>query len=315
MDAASPEPGTLAAIWMGATAATGLLLLLVGGRLLLLMAAVAGGAAGWLAGGAACESLVPEWPPAICAATCGVLGAGLAALFLRPAIALLLAVVGACAGLLVAGALIERGVVPTGRAPYGSPRTAAVEPTAASGVRDARSSALAAIERALSSRSLNRAQGPQAAPAASAGAQSPGDEVAREDGAEPREVTGTGALVTLARAGMQVWRELASAWQSVPPQARTLLAASAGAGGVAGLVLGLLFPGWAMSGASAMVGAMLLCGSGLPLAERLSGGAVRAPESPTGWLLLVGALAVAGWGFQAWRRSAARSAAATASPA
>lgn len=306
MDATAPSPGTLAAIWMGATAATGLLLLLCGGRLLLLMATVLGGAAGWIAGGALCESLVPEWSPAICAATCAVLGAGLAALFLTPAIALLLAIAGAVGGLLVAGALIERGMVPTGRAPYGSTRTAAVEPSAASGVRDARSTALAVIERALS--------GPVAAAATAAdagqsGTASPSPSVSAAADADP------GSLVTLARAGMQVWRELMAAWASVPPQARTLLAASAGAGGVAGLALGLLFSRWAMSGASAIVGAALVCGAGLPLAERISGGAVRAPESPSGWLLLVGAIAVAGWAFQSWRASAVRAAAAASTPA
>ena len=306
MDAASPAPGTLAAIWMGATASTGLLLVLFGGRLLLLMVTVAGGAAGWLAGGAVCESLVPEWSPALCAATCAVLGAGLAALFLKPTIAVIMALAGAVAGLLVAGALIERGMVPTGRAPYGSPRSAAVEPTAARGVRDARSSALAAIERALSGEPSGAAT--EAPPAQPSTASAPAD------GARP-PAADSGSLVTLARAGVQAWRELGAAWESVPPQARTLLAASAGAGAAAGLVLGILFSRWATTGVSALVGAGLLCGAGLPLAERMSGGAVRAPESPTGWLLLVAAIAVSGWAFQAWRRSAGASAASGAPPA
>lgn len=284
---------------MGATASTGLLLVLFGGRLLLLMVTVAGGAAGWLAGGAVCESLVPEWSPALCAATCAVLGAGLAALFLKPTIAVIMALAGAVAGLLVAGALIERGMVPTGRAPYGSPRSAAVEPTAARGVRDARSSALAAIERALSGEPSGAAT--EAPPAQPGTASAPDAD--------------SGSLVTLARAGVQAWRELGAAWESVPPQARTLLAASAGAGAAAGLVLGILFSRWATTGVSALVGAGLLCGAGLPLAERMSGGAVRAPESPTGWLLLVAAIAVSGWAFQAWRRSAGASAASGAPPA
>ena len=305
MDAASTATGTLAAIWMGATAAVGLMLLLFGGRLLLLMVTLAGGAAGWLAGGAVCESLVPEWSPAICAATCAVLGAGLAALFLKPTISILLGAAGATAGLLVAGALIERGMVPTGRAPYGSPRTAAVEPSAASGVRDARSTALAAIERALSPKPARSAPSAVAAPAGAASPPAPGGASAGTDG---------GALITLARAGMRTWRELSAAWDSVPPQARTLLAASAGAGGVAGLVLGLLFSTWAMTGVSSVVGAMLLSGAGLPLAEQISGGAVRAPESSTGWLLLVGALAVAGWAFQSFRRDRAKVTAADAAP-
>lgn len=303
MDATSTAPGTLAAIWMGATAATGLLMLLAGGRLLLLLVTLAGGALGWIAGGALCESLVPEWPPALCAATCGVIGAGLAALFLRPAVALLLALAGIITGLLVAGALIEGGMLPTGRAPYGSSRTAAVEPTAASGVRDARSSALAAIERALSGGTARAAPPPAEAPAArGAGPAGP----AQPTPISPGTSASDSSIVTLARAGLQVWRDLGAAWDSIPPQARTLLAASAGAGGVAGLVLGLLFSNWAMSGVSSLVGAMLLCGAGLPLAERLSGGAMRAPESPTGWLLAVTAVAVAGWAFQAWRRRAAR---------
>lgn len=306
MDAASTAPGTLAAIWMGATAAVGLMLLLFGGRLLLLMVTVAGGVAGWLAGGAMCESLVPEWSPAVCAATCAVLGAGLAALFLKPTIAILLGVAGAATGLLVAGALIERGMVPTGRAPYGSPRAAAVEPSAASGVRDARSTALAAIERALSPKSRGPVRASSAGDDGTPGPPRPGDAQVTPD---------SGVLITLARAGMQVWRELSQAWDSVPPQARTLLAASAGAGGVAGLVLGLLFSRWAMSGVSALIGAMVLCGAGLPLAERVSGGAVRAPESSTGWLLLVGAVAVAGWAFQGWRRSAAKDTACRPEPA
>lgn len=289
MDGPLPAPGALAALWMGATAAIGLLLLLCGGRLLLLMVTVAGGAAGWLAGGAACESLVPEWPPALCAATCAVLGAGLAALFLNPAVAVLLALVGASAGILVAGALIERGIVPTGRAPYGAPPAAAVDPSAATGVREARSTALAAIERALSNRT---------------------DSAVRQSDGAP-----TDSLVTLARAGTQVWRELSSSWKSVPDQARTLLAASAGAGGVAGLVLAMLFSRWAMAGVSALVGSILLCGAGLPLAERISGGAVRAPESPIGWLLLVGAGAAVGWAFQSWRRRASEAAARAPAPA
>ena len=291
---------------MGATAAVGLMLLLFGGRLLLLMVTLAGGAAGWVAGGALCESLVPEWPPAMCAATGAVLGAGLAALFLKPTIAILLGATGAVAGLLVAGALIERGVVPTGRAPYGSPRAAAVEPTAASGVRDARSTALAAIERALSGQARASAPAADGTPSSRAPASPPGSAPAGASG---------GALVTLARAGMQVWRDLAAAWDAVPPQARTLLSASAGAGGVAGLVLGLLFSRWVMSGVAALVGALMLCGAGLPLAERMSGGAVRAPESPTGWLVLASALAVAGWAFQNWRQRAAKGAAGQATPA
>jgi hypothetical protein len=284
---------------MGATAAIGLLLLLAGGRLLLIMVTLAGGAVGWVAGGALCASLVPEWPPALCAATCAVIGAGLAALFLRPAVAMLLALAGTVTGLLVAGALIEGGMLPTGRAPYGAPRTAAVEPSAASGVRDARSGALAAIERALSGTPAVAAPtGPQSNPL-------PEEQPAPTGSA----VNANGSsIVTLARAGMQVWRDLSGAWDSVPPQARTLLAASAGAGGVAGLVLGLLFSTWAMSGVSSLVGAMLLCGAGLPLAERVSGGALRAPDSPTGWLLLVTAIAVTGWAFQAWRRRVARTA-------
>ena len=298
MDATSPAAGTLAALWMGATAAIGLLLLLFGGRLLLLMVTLAGGAAGWIAGGALCESLVPEWPPALCAATCAVLGAGLAALFLQPTIALLLGVVGALGGLLVAGALIERGVIPTGRAPYGEPPSAAVDPNAAAGVRDARSIALAAIERALS--------GQARASTAAASAGNPGNTPPVADtGAAARD--DASALITLARAGMQVRRDLSAAWDSVPQQARTLLAASAGAGGVAGLVMGILFTRVALSGVSALVGSMLLCGAGLPLAERFSGGAVRAPDSPTGWLLVVAAVAVAGWTFQAWRRRSAQS--------
>jgi hypothetical protein len=303
MDA--PAPGTLAAIWMVATAAIGALLLLCGGRLLLLMVTLAGGALGWVAGGALCESLVPEWSPALCAATCAVLCAGLAALFLRPAIALLMGVAGALAGLLVAGALIEGGVVPTGRAPYGSARSDAVEPSAAAGVRDARSKALMTVEAALAAR-RHRAASQGAGPAQGAAGASQGAGTA-----QGAEVPGTdSATLTLARVGVQLGKELASIWQSVPTQARTLLAAAAGAGGIGGLLLGILCGRWVMSGVAALVGAMLLCAGGLPLAERLSSGAVRAPESATGWLLLIGALTAGGWAFQHWRRTGTRAGAA-----
>lgn len=280
------EAGAAPGIWLGAGAALGGLLLLFGNRLLLPVVAIAGGTLGWMLGDALREAIVPEWPPPLCAAATAVTCAGLAALFLRPAIVLLAALGGSVAALLIAGALVERGIVPTGRAPYGSAATQAVDPAAAQGVGAARSAVLAGIERALAD------QAPSA----------PGDGA----GNPPQGTSGQyGSAVRYAGTGMRIWNEITRAWGEVPAQARTLLSAAAAAGGAAGLVVGMLFGAWTAAGVSSMLGSALLACAGFPLAERISGGAIKAPESAGAWLLALSSAWIAGWAFQAWRTQSA----------
>lgn len=291
------DAGSAPALWLGAMAALGLMLLLFGSRILLPVVAIAGGTVGWMLGDGLREALVPEWPPPICAAVSAVIAAGIAALFLRPALVLIAAAGGAAAALLVAGALIERGIVPTGRAPYGSAPTQAVDPLAARGVGAARSAALDSIERALAD-----------PPAGASGGQDGDAGRASAAGGQ------YGSAVRYAGIGMRVWGEIARAWSEVPTQARTLLSAAAAAGGAAGLVVGMLFGAWTAAGVSSMLGSALLVGAGFPLAERISHGTVTAPGTAGAWLLSLAAVWVAGWAFQAWRAQSASRAAPSGEP-
>ncbi|MSR28016.1 MAG: hypothetical protein EXS03_00360 [Phycisphaerales bacterium] len=247
---------------LGLLALLGFFLLIAGVRLIGLVAAFTGGTLGWCLGGILHDTLVPGWSPALCAASAAVAGAALAALFIRPAVAVAFAVAGLSLGLILGGVLIERGIAPTApiQADGGGPPPAPEHPSSA--VRVARSGLLE-----LARTSLGEAQ---------------------QAGGSPNALAGVGG---------RAWTAVRTRWQSVPGATRTFLLAMAGGGAVLGFGLGVVFSRWALAGASSAVGALLLVGCGLPLGENLTG-AYRCPESMAAWLLLLGAVTLSGWAFQ-----------------
>ena len=131
---------TMSTLILALFAALGFFLLIAGVQLVGLIAAFTGGVLGWCIGGFIHDSFVPEWSPAICAATASVGCAALAALFVRPAVAVGFAAAGTIIGLLFAGLLVERGIAPT--APLPSAKSSAnvtQEATPSASVRAARS--------------------------------------------------------------------------------------------------------------------------------------------------------------------------------
>ncbi len=249
----------------------GFLLLIAGVRLLALVAAFTGGALGWCLGGIVHDNVVPEWSPAICAATASVCCAALAALFVKPAVSVGFAVAGTIIGLLFGGLLIERGIAPT--APLSTtPSVTVGESSPAASVRAARSGLTEAVTVIL--------------------------------GEVRDSPTGVGRAEQFAGAGGRIVALARTRWAIVPAATRTFLLATTAAGGVMGLVLGLFFSRWATAGAASMLGSILFLGCGLPLTETLIP-SVRCPESPAAWLLLGAATTLSGWAFQ-MRRSEAK---------
>lgn len=251
----------------------GFFLIVAGVRLMGLVAAFTGGVIGWCLGGFLHDSLVPEWSPTLCAATACVMGAALAALFIRPAVALGFGVTGTIIGLLLGAVLVERGIAPT--APIATETQVLMsdrEPPPAASLRAARSglaqSILAIVDDAI----------PTAQP--------------------------TARLTRLAGAGTRIATLVKSRWSLVPAATRTFLMAMVGGGAVVGLGLGLLFSRWALAGASSALGSLLLLGCGMSVLESLVP-QFRSPESVAAWLFLGAATTVAGWAFQ-MRRVQAR---------
>ena len=256
---------------LGLLALLGFFLLIAGVRLIGLVAAFTGGAIGWCVGGALHQFLVPEWSIALCAATVAVAGAALGALFIRPAVAICGATVGLGLGLTLGTLMVERGITPT--APVATSESVApTEVQASSALKQARSGL-----QELFGGTLDAVQDSQGHP----------DQI--------RVVAGLGARLLV---------DLKSRWTTVPGATRTFLLAMAVGGATVGLGIGIIFSRWALAGASSALGAILFLGCGLPLGEELTH-AYRTPESPRAWLLLLGALTLAGWAFQ-MRRVEAR---------
>ncbi|MSR68880.1 MAG: hypothetical protein EXS17_00820 [Phycisphaerales bacterium] len=244
----------------------GFFLIIAGFRLLGLVAAFTGGVLGWCLGGFLHDSLVTEWPPTLCAATASVIGAAIAALFVRPAVALGFGVAGTIIGLLLGGVLVERGIAPTAPLATSTPALKIDrEPLPAASVRAARSglaqSILTILDDAI----------PTAEPSA--------------------------RLTTLAGAGSRIATLVKSRWKLVPQATQTFLTAMTGGGAIVGLGIGLLFSRWALAGASSALGSLLLLGCGMPVLESLVP-SFRCPESASAWLFLGAATTLAGWAFQ-----------------
>lgn len=251
----------------------GFFLIVAGVHLLGLVAAFTGGVLGWCLGGFLHDSLVPEWSPTLCAATACVIGAALAALFIRPAVALGFGVAGTLIGLLLGAVLVERGIAPTAPLETATPAlTTEREPPPAASLRAARSglaqSILAIVDDALPT-------------------------------AEP-----TAQIARLAGAGTRIATLVKSRWSIVPQATQTFLLAMTAGGAIIGLGIGVLFSRWALAGASSALGSLLLLGCGMPVLESLVP-QFRCPESAAAWLFLGAATTLAGWAFQ-MRRVQAR---------
>ncbi len=244
----------------------GFFLITAGVRLLGLVAAFTGGTLGWCLGGFMHDSFVPEWSAALCAASCAVIGAATAALFIRPAVALGFGVVGTILGLLLGGVLVERGIAPTAPLPVASAVSdrASEAPPAAS-VRAARSGLAQAVLTIIDD--------------------------ARDDGASDARLT------RLAGAGGRIGTLIQTRWNLVPQATQTFLVAMTAGSAIIGLGVGLCFARWAIAGASSALGSLLLLGCGLPLLESLVP-AFRCPESVAAWLCLGAATTLSGWAFQ-----------------
>lgn len=251
-------------------AALGFFLLIAGVRLIGLIAAFTGGVLGWCLGGFFHDAMVPQWSPALCAATASVACAATAALFVRPAVAIGFGAAGTIIGLLFGGLLVERGIAPT--APLTAPVTsgdtvnpALHETTPAASVRAARSGLTDSIITILGE-------------------------------VRPQGDT-MGSLSHLAGAGGRIGTQVKSRWELVPPATQTFLFATTAGGAIMGFGLGILFSRWALAGAASTLGSLLLLGCGMPLIETILP-SFRSPESPAAWFFLGGATTLAGWAFQ-----------------
>lgn len=260
-------------------AALGFFLLIAGVQLVGLIAAFTGGVLGWCLGGFIHDSFVPEWSPAICAATASVGCAALAALFVRPAVAVGFAAAGTIIGLLFAGLLVERGIAPTAPLPSAkSSANATQEPTPSASVRAARSGLTDSILSII------------------------GESRHQSAGEDP-----TGSIARLAGAGGRIAAQIKSRWDLVPPATQTFLFAVTAGGAVMGFGLGIFFARWALAGAAATLGSLLFLGCGMPLMETIVP-SFHCPESPTAWIFLGGATTLAGWAFQMRRVQAQKEA-------
>ena len=246
-------------------AALGFFLLIAGVRLIGLIAAFTGGVLGWCLGGFIHDAIIPEWSPALCAATAAVACAALAALFVRPAVAVGFGFAGTIIGLLFGGLLVERGIAPTAPVTSTSSASTSHEATPAASVRAARSGFTDSV---ISILGETRAQGDS-----------------------------TENFARLAGAGGRIAALVKSRWELVPSATQTFLFAVTAGGAIMGLGLGIFFGRWALAGAASTLGSLLLLGCGMPLIETIVP-SFRCPESPAAWLFLGGATTLAGWAFQ-----------------
>lgn len=278
-------------------ASLGLLLLIAGVRLIGLIAALTGGVLGWCLGGVVHDTVVPEWSPALCAATASVAFAAIAALFVRPAVAIGFGVAGTLIGLLFGGLLVERGIAPTAQIPL-VPATGVLdnEATPAASVRSARSGLTAAIVTILGESRI--ASTP------------PRSETSTDSHATATTSATTDTLSRLAGLGSRTTALIKSRWALVPQATQTFLFATTACGAIMGFALGILFSRWALAGAAATLGSLLLLGCGMPLLEMIVP-SFRCPESPAAWLFIGGATTLAGWAFQMRRVQSAKQSSST----
>jgi hypothetical protein len=243
----------------------GVLLMIAGVRLIGLVAAFTGGTLGGCVAVTVQGSIAPDWSPALCAASATVIGTALGALFVRPAVATGFAIVGATLGIVVAAALIERGITSPPPSPDGPQAAGEIDTASSQSVRETQTGIVELVRRiALESREVQ----------------------ASDD-----------AMRALAGIGRRSWISLTALWQRVPSASRTLLLALGAGGAALGIGLVIAFPRWSVAGASSALGAALALSCGLPLGERLTG-AFRTPQSPVAWFMLFAALTLAGWAFQ-----------------
>lgn len=256
----------MASIVLLALAVIGFVLILCGGRLLPLVAALTGALFGWMLGGVVQAAVLPDWPPLVGAGLSALAGAALGALFVRMAVAVGFAAVGAVLFTLLAGLLVERGVAPT-QLPMQADSVAAVgtPSEAKQSIRNAR-------------RGLSNAVW----------------EIVGDARGQSRD---EGTIPALAGAGSRLSLLIRERLGGVPGPTRTFLIAATAAGAAIGLGIGLLFARAANAAAAAILGAMLLLGCGMPLLESWFP-TIRSPSHPLGWIFLGAALAVAGWAFQ-----------------
>lgn len=246
--------------------ALGFLLVIAGLRLIGLVAAVSGGILGWCLGGVIHGTLIPEWSPAICATVASVACAALAALFIRPAVAVGFGAAGTIIGALIGGILVERGIAPTApNADADVSPTSQLDSTPAQAVRAARSGFSESMQTIL-----GQTQG----------------------GSTPTET-----LARLAGAGSRIGAVAKSRWDLVPAPTRTFLLASTAAGAIIGFGVGVVFARWALAGASSALGTLLLLACGIPLMEKHAP-TIPLPKSTAAWILVGAALTLAGWAFQ-----------------
>lgn len=250
----------------------GLLLLAFGRKLLkpvLVVAAIFGGVVVAVRIG---HAFAPSMSPLLFAAA-GALGGVLAVmLFYRVALALALGAIGAVAAMLIATTAAEFGFVDVGPKP--DAETAEVAPrepiVARLPVGDA--------ERALMSEQM--------------------------DGVSPG--LGPAVLEWLDRASrllaeVGLWIE--GLWDAMPRPMRTLLLASAAAGGFFGFAAGITSPAFAAAAVTSLFGALLVLFCGLPILTRFSIADPLANAPPVAWLATWVGLALAGWVFQWTTRS------------
>ena len=95
-----------------------------------------------------------------------------------------------------------------------------------------------------------------------------------------------------------VGERLGAEWNAMPKPLRTLLMASAAAGGFLGFVAGVACPTWAAATLTSLFGSLLVVVCGAPLVSRVVSAESLPELKPLGWLSLWMALAAAGWIFQ-----------------
>lgn len=246
----------------------GALLLLFGARLLRPAVVLAAMFVGFLGALVTARALLPELPLWVAAAVGAVAGLVAGALLYRPAVALAAAIVGAGIGGLVAFAVMAGGSLDTvprdlGHAWVDSPRLAA---------RDG--------EGARAGMRLLELMSPEAT--TTAGASSP-------DGTLP---AGERALRSAVEVTRRAYGRAEAACQGTAPAYRTLLTGAVLAGGVIGLLAGLVATTTVARLLTSCAGAWLLLVSALPLLSLR--GLEPMPDDARAWLVCMAVLAIAG---------------------
>jgi hypothetical protein len=250
----------------------GLLLLAFGRKLLkpvLVVAAIFGGVVVAVRIG---HAFAPSMSPFLFASAGALAGVLAVMLFYRVALAIALGAIGAVAAMLIATTAAEFGFVDVGP----QPDAAEVAPVAP--LADRVPMGLSDGERALVGE--------------------------RIDGVAPG--LGPAVLDWLDRASrllteVGLWIE--GRWDTMPRPMRTLLLASAAAGGFFGFVAGIASPAFAAAAVTSLFGSLLVLFCGLPILSRFAAADPLASAPPVAWLATWLGLALAGWVFQWTTRS------------